>query len=147
MKNNELERIIDNLETVFRGDAWHGPSVMEMLYSIPLELVSHQKSFSKHTIAQNVFHLIAWRSFVLEKLKNNIHFDLLSEEENYGNDAQTSQQNWTNLVNELKHHQELLVRVLQGHDDSLLNKMVPGQDYDYYKLLTGLIQHDTIIWV
>ena len=25
-----LELIIDNLDTVFRGDAWHGPSVMEI---------------------------------------------------------------------------------------------------------------------
>jgi len=151
MKNNQLERIIDNLETVFRGDAWHGPSVMEMLNSIPIELVSKQKSFSKHTIAQNVFHLIAWRGFVLQKLKNNIHFDLISEEENYGNEYQNSQQNWHNLVLELRQQQESLIEVLQKQDDTLLDRIVPGQDYDFYKLLTGLIQHDTyhlgMIWV
>jgi hypothetical protein len=54
MTNNQLERIIDNLDTVFRGDAWHGPSVMEFLNSMPLDIVDVQKNFSKHTICQIV---------------------------------------------------------------------------------------------
>jgi hypothetical protein len=55
------------------------------------------------------------------------------------------------LVNKLKESQEKLIEKLSKFDDSLLNRLVPGQDYDFYKLLTGLIQHDTyhlgMIWV
>ena len=34
-----LNKIIDNFDTVFRGDAWHGPSVMEFLNSMPMNVV------------------------------------------------------------------------------------------------------------
>ncbi|WP_305952064.1 DinB family protein [Emticicia oligotrophica] len=151
MNNNQLEKIIDNLDTVFRGDAWHGPSVMEFLNSMPLDVVDARKSFSKHTICQIVFHLAAWRTFVFEKLNDNIRFDLVDDIENYGSDEEITKENWSNLVNNLKTAQEKLINKLNEFDDSLLNRLVPGQDYDFYKLLTGLIQHDTyhlgMIWV
>jgi uncharacterized damage-inducible protein DinB len=151
MNNNELDKIIDNLDTVFRGDAWHGPSVMEFLNSLPLEIVDTRKNFSKHTICQIVFHLTAWRKFVFEKLNENIHYDLLSEEDNYGSEVESNKQNWLTLVKNLQLSQENLINKLSEFDDSLLKRLVPGQDYDYYKLLTGLIQHDTyhlgMIWV
>ncbi len=149
--NNQLDKITDNLDTVFRGDAWHGPSVMEFLNSMPLEVVDVQKNFSKHTICQIVFHLTAWRKFVFEKLNENIHYDLVDEEQNYGSPTEITKENWPNLVNNLKLSQEKLLEKLAEFDDSLLNRLVPGQDYDFYKLLTGLIQHDTyhlgMVWV
>ncbi|MDZ7935741.1 MAG: DinB family protein [Emticicia sp.] len=151
MTNNQLERIIDNFDTVFRGDAWHGPSVMEFLNSMPLDIVDAQKNFSKHTICQIVFHLAAWRKFVYEKLNDNIRYDLVDEVENYGNETDISKENWPVLVKNLKESQEKLISKLAEFDDDLLNRLVPGQDYDFYKLLTGLIQHDTyhlgMIWV
>ena len=149
--NNQLDKIADNLDTVFRGDAWHGPSVMEFLNSMPLDVVDVQKNFSKHTICQIVFHLTAWRKFVFEKLNENIHYDLVDEEQNYGSVTEISKENWPNLVSNLKLSQEKLLEKLATFDDTLLSRLVPGQDYDFYKLLTGLIQHDTyhlgMVWV
>lgn len=151
MRRNELEKIIENLDTVFRGDAWHGPSVMEISRSMPAEVVDKPHAISKFTIAQIVFHLTAWREFVIQKLNDNIHFDLQTDEENYGTVEETSAQNWQNLLQNLQNKQKELIKVLENFDDSLLQKTVPGCYYDYYKLLTGLIQHDTyhlgMIWV
>lgn len=151
MNNKELERIIDNLDTVFRGDAWHGPSVMEIINSLPPDKVNVTNEFSKRTITQHVYHITSWKRFVLEKLNDNIHFSLPSEEENWGTDSEISEANWKNLVAELKNTHNQLVEKLETFDDELLEKRVPGEYYDYYKLLTGIIQHDTyhlgMIWV
>ncbi len=151
MTNNELDKIIDNFDTVFRGDAWHGPSVMEFLNSLPLEVVDARKNFSKHTICQIVYHLTAWRKFAFEKLNDNIRYDLVNDDDNYGTHEQTSKENWAILVSNLKEAQEALLEKLTVFDDTMLTRLVPGQDYDFYKLLTGLIQHDTyhlgMIWV
>ncbi|RYU94818.1 DinB family protein [Emticicia agri] len=151
MNRNELDKIIDNLDTVFRGDAWHGPAVMEFINSMSIDVVDTRKEYSKYTICQIIFHLGIWRKFVLEKLNGNIRFDLVSEEENYGTEEDITQANWPNLVSQLKKNQEELLLKLENFDDELLVKLVPGQDYNYYKLLTGLIQHDTyhlgMIWV
>ena len=98
-----------------------------------------------------MFHLTAWREFVIQKLNDNIHFDLQTDEENYGTIEETSAQNWQNLLQNLQDKQTELIELLENFDDSLLQKTVPGCYYDYYKLLTGLIQHDTyhlgMIWV
>ena len=43
------------------------------------------------------------------------------------------------------------IKTLENLDDDILEKGVPGEHYNYYKLLNGLIQHDTyhlgMIWV
>ncbi len=151
MNNKELEKIIDNLDTVFRGDAWHGPSIMEIINSLPADKVNVQHGFSKRTITQLVFHMTHWKKYVLEKLSDNIHFSLQTEEENWGPAADTSEENWKNLVTDLKDTHNRLIEKLETFDDDLLSKRVPGEYYDFYKLLTGIIQHDTyhlgMIWV
>lgn len=151
LMNKELEKIIDNLETVFRGDAWHGPSVVEILNSLPPKVVDQKHGFSKRTISELVFHLVAWRKFIMEKLNDNIHYSLETDEDNWGTKEITSNENWPKLIKLLKDTQSELVALLEEKDDELLNKRVPGEHYDFYKLLTGMIQHDTyhlgMIWV
>lgn len=147
----ELEKIIENLDTVFRGDAWHGPSMMEIINSLPVKAVDQKHGLSKRTISQLMFHLLAWRKFIIEKLDENIHYQLETEEQNWGTPTETSAENWPKLIQELKETQEALLDKLENLDDSLLQKRVPGEYYDFYKLLTGMIQHDTyhlgMIWV
>ncbi|UBM58836.1 DinB family protein [Marinilongibacter aquaticus] len=147
----ELDRIIDNLETVFRGDAWHGPSVTEVLNSLKPDLVDKRHEFSKRTIAELIYHLIAWRKFAIEKLNDNIHFVLDTEEANWGGEDITSKANWPKLKQLFADTQKELIRLLEERDDSLLDNRVPGEYYDFYKLLTGIMQHDTyhlgMIWV
>jgi uncharacterized damage-inducible protein DinB len=151
MATIQLERIIDNLDTVFRGDAWHGPSVMEMINSLPAEKVAQKQSFSSQTISQHIFHLIAWRKFAFEKLSDNIHYGLESEEDNWGTAEDLKPENFKTLVETLKASHQKLLKKLDEFDDDLLEKSVPGEYYTFYKLLNGLIQHDTyhlgMIWV
>lgn len=151
MSTKEIDKIIDNLNTVFRGDAWHGPSLMEIIQSLPENIVSQKHGFSKRTICELVFHLTAWRKFVIQKLDDNIHFSLDTEEDNYGTKELTLSSNWKNLIEDLKNTHKELNDKLESFDDTLLERRVAGEDYDFYKLLTGLIQHDTyhlgMIWV
>lgn len=151
MQNRELDRIIENMDTVFRGDAWHGPSVMEILNSLPTHAVTQKNGTSKHTIAELIFHLKAWRIFAFQKLQNNIHFSLQSEADNWGTSSETSEESWPTLVKNLKEAHTNLLQELEKFDDSLLNQRVAGEHYDFYTLLHGIIQHDTyhlgMIWV
>ena len=146
-----LELIIDNLDTVFRGDAWHGPSVMEIISSLPIEKVSAVQNFSSQTIAQHIFHLAAYRKFAIEKLNDNIHYSLETEEDNWGTEEIIKPQNYNNLIEHLKKQHFALIVELEKYDDDILEKNVPGEYYNFYKLLNGLIQHDTyhlgMIWV
>lgn len=147
----ELDRLIENLETVFRGDAWHGPSVTEILNSLKPEVVDQQHGFSKRTISELIFHLVAWRRFAIEKLNDNIHFTMDTEEANWGTPEITAKENWPQLKKLLQDTHKEFIALLDEQDDELLDKRVPGEFYDFYKLLTGIVQHDTyhlgMIWV
>lgn len=149
MVETTLSRIIDNIDTVFRGDAWHGPSVMEIINSLPESKLLESQSFSKQSIAQNIFHLTAYRRFVIEKLNDNIHFRLETDEENWGTEEELKDP--ARLKKNLLDTHNQLLKKLEAYDDGLLTKNVPGEYYDFYKLLNGLIQHDTyhlgMIWV
>lgn len=149
MVDTSLSKIIDNIDTVFRGDAWHGPSVMEIINSLPESKLREEPSISKQSIAQNIFHLTAYRRFVLEKLGDNIHFRLETEQENWGSPEQLTDPQ--KLKKDLLDTHAALIQKLESFDDQLLSRNVPGEYYDFYKLLNGLIQHDTyhlgMIWV
>lgn len=149
MVETTLTRIIDNIDTVFRGDAWHGPSVMEMINSLPESKLLENQPFSKQSIAQNIFHLTAYRKFVIEKLNDNIHFRLETDEENWGTEEELKDA--ARLKKNLLDTHNQLLKKLEEFDDELLTRNVPGEYYDFYKLLNGLIQHDTyhlgMIWV
>jgi uncharacterized damage-inducible protein DinB len=149
MVETNLSRIIDNIDTVFRGDAWHGPSVMEIINSLPESKLREKPSISKQSIAQNIFHLTAYRRFVLEKLEDNIHFRLETDEENWGTEEDLNDP--ARLKENLVSTHMTLLKKLEEFDDSLLTRNVPGEYYNFYTLLNGLIQHDTyhlgMIWV
>jgi uncharacterized damage-inducible protein DinB len=149
MGESTLTKIIDNMDTVFRGDAWHGPSVMEIINSLPVSKLQEQHTISKQSISQNIFHLTAYKKYVLEKLNDNIHFRLETDEQNWGTPEELIDhaQLKKNLID--AHNQ--LISKLEQLDDSILEKNVPGEYYNFYTLLNGLIQHDTyhlgMIWV
>ncbi|MBK6978627.1 MAG: DinB family protein [Cytophagaceae bacterium] len=124
---------------------------MEIINSLPLEKVTQKQQFSSETIAQHVFHLMAWRKFALEKLNDNIHYSLETEEDNWGNAEDIKAENFQILVENLKKSHNALIDSLESYDDELLERNVPGEYYNFYKLLNGIIQHDTyhlgMIWV
>lgn len=149
MAESTIAKIIDNMDTVFRGDAWHGPSVMEIINSLPISKLLEEHTFSKQSIAQNIFHLTAYKKYVLEKLNDNIHYRLETEQQNWGTPAELADP--TTLKENLIGAHNKLIERLEQLDDSILEKNVPGEYYNFYTLLNGLIQHDTyhlgMIWV
>ena len=80
MKNTEIQRIITLFKETFEGPAWHGPAVKEVLKGISAEQ-SLQSLDDGHNIAELVFHITAWRTFLINKLKGLEKYDV-SEEEN-----------------------------------------------------------------
>lgn len=147
----ELDRLIENMDTVFRGDAWHGPSISEVMQSLKADQIDKKHGFSKRTIGELIFHLVAWRKFLIEKLNDNIHYSLDTEEDNWGTPQITGAEGWVALKAQFQQIHGQLIDLLENFDDDLLDKRVPGEHYDFYKLINGIIQHDTyhlgMIWI
>ena len=56
----EIERILDQLKRAYEGDAWHGPSVKEVLAGVTAEQAHARPPGNAHTIYELVPHIAVW---------------------------------------------------------------------------------------
>jgi len=131
----ELQGIIQTINDAFEGEAWHGPNVIASLSKIPENKVNDRIGNS-HSIIELVSHIVSWRNFVLEKLKDNLTYDV-TDEMNF-----PSSSSWPEALMNLQESQGDLLAALSSFDEKRLHTIVPGRKYTYYKLLHGIVHHD-----
>ena len=141
---NEIERIVDQLERAYRGEAWHGPSIREVLDGVDAEAASARPVANAHTIGELVVHLLAWEKEALARLAGTGRNDLPPEE-----DWPKGAAAWRELLEELDAvHERLSVAIsaisaISECSDDILGKTVPGRPgTTVYALLHGVIQHN-----
>lgn len=140
MKNQEIQNIKILLDNTFNGPAWHGSAVQEVLKDISNK-DALKTTGSANNIAELVFHMIAWRNFLINKLKGHEDYDV-SPEENFQRIEQLSNQEWVDLKARLEASQTELQNILSKTDDQILNQIVGKRNYTFYTLIHGVIQHD-----
>ncbi|TAE32568.1 MAG: DinB family protein [Cytophagales bacterium] len=145
--NDELLRIIDLLNTTYEGEeAWHGPSLAEVIRGVTPDMAGKRITPNTHSIAELVFHMTSWRIFCVKKMQGDGTFDILTPEKNFGQFPadKIDDFEWEALQMELSLSQEELINELDKRDDDeFLEDIVPGRDYTYYDLLHGIVNHDT----
>src|SRR5256885_1288552 len=67
--NSESLRISDQLRRAFTGEAWHGPSLHELLAGITAEQARTRPLPSGHTIWELVLHIELWARIAFEATK------------------------------------------------------------------------------
>src|SRR5262245_45404415 len=65
----ESKRIADQLKRAFEGDAWHGPSLEEILDGISANQAAAKPIASAHSIWEIVLHIAAWQDVVRVRLE------------------------------------------------------------------------------
>ena len=64
---SEINRILDQTDRAFAGDAWHGPSLESLLDGISAEDASKHPVRGAHSIWELVNHIAAWNSIVRQR--------------------------------------------------------------------------------
>ena len=139
-----LTGFISEYEEVFRGEPWYGASILDSLSSIPLEQLNFKPHAAGHSIAGLVKHMLAWRKFVVEKLKGNPDYNIdLNTPADWDEQVLIhSMREWERLVEDLKASQQEIVDMLQAKQEEWWTSQVPGKDYSYQHMLRGILQHD-----
>ncbi len=136
----EVQRIEDQLHRAIGGDAWHGPSVQEILANVTVQQATKKPVRDAHSIWELLFHMSAWEGVALQRLKGDSA--PLPDDQNWplGNLPDVAEWNvaWTSFEDQ---NQQLRKAILQLGDDRLEDQ-VPGTDYTFYYLLHGVVQHD-----
>ncbi len=133
---SDSRRIQKQLETSFRGPAWHGPSLMENLAGLTAEVAAAKPVVGAHSIWEIVNHLTAWHRAVVGYADGGSYVTLTGEA-----DWPAPSGEWADAVAELESsHAAVIDRVKQASDERL-KENVPGADYSWRVLFRGIASH------
>jgi hypothetical protein len=138
--NFECLRIADQLRRAFTGDAWHGPSLRELLAGIPAEQARARPIAAAHSIWELVLHIDLYVRLALDATQGTVMPELFGTGKDWPA-AQNGSAAWAIASDRLFQGGEHLAQTIEGFADARLQDTVPGREYDFYHLFHGIVQH------
>ena len=133
----EPKRIADQLLRSLNGDAWHGPSLLELLSDVSPDRAAVQSVDGAHSIWELILHVRAWIQAAGRMLDG--HVTELIESEDW---PPTDARNWVEDVQKLSEAVEELASRIEAMSPEQLSQTVAGRSYSIYELLHGVVQHN-----
>lgn len=139
---SESNRILDQLKRAYMGEAWHGPSVSEIVSDIDPAMAAAFPLQGVHSIWEIVLHLTTWIKLARLSMEGAAMPQDLPPEEDWSTVDEVSQEAWESALKILEDEHRLLLDRVFKLKDSHLSDIVPGRNYSTYFLLHGIIQHN-----
>jgi uncharacterized damage-inducible protein DinB len=136
----EIERIADQLRRAHQGEAWHGPSLEEILKDVSAEAAIRRPIPASHNIWEIVLHIGVWESIVRRRLSGEVVLRLTPRQD-WPPVSDSSESSWKSALEELRHGHERLQQAIARLADRQLGEPVPGMGYSVYFMLHGAVQH------
>jgi uncharacterized damage-inducible protein DinB len=138
---SEIQRIGEQLQRAFEGNAWHGPAVRELLADVTAAQASGRPLPNAHSIWEITLHITTWERVVLRRLQGEMVVNLPAEQD-WPPVRDTSEAPWRQAIRDLEQANHDLRAAVTPSTEARLGDMVPGKDHSVYVMLHGIIQHD-----
>lgn len=135
----EVERIHDQLERAFEGDAWHGPALLEVLDGVSAEQAQARPLSGAHNIWELVMHIAVWEDVVRRRLDGDD--TPATADLDWHVKHGSGETAWRETLDRLKHGHQELRKAVSSLTDSRLEEETPG-GVSIYRLMHGVVQHD-----
>jgi len=76
---SETHRINSQLKRAYQGEAWHGPSLRELLDGVTAAQAAARPIANAHSIWELVNHIIAWEQIVRQRLEGETLTEIPNE--------------------------------------------------------------------
>ena len=135
------ERIADQLRRAEGGEAWHGPSVRELLAGIDAKAAAARPLPEAHTLWEILLHMTVWLEVVRRRITEGRALEPPPEED-WPAPGEPTEEAWQAAVERHQRAYRDLVELLARLDDEDLQERVAGKDYDASIMLYGIVQHE-----
>jgi hypothetical protein len=135
----EAGALARELETLSRGDAWHGPALAELLVGVSAATASARPLASAHTIWELVLHVTAWTDVFRRRLDG----EAVEEPEagDFPMPPQPTRKAWAQAMQQLfEGHRALTARVARLTEPELTRR-IPNRDFDVRFQVRAAIRH------
>jgi uncharacterized damage-inducible protein DinB len=136
---SEIQTIIDELKNIHDGDAWHGPSLKEILSGVSAEQAAAKPLANAHSIWELTLHVSAWEGVLMRRLAGMQLNE--PEEGDFPPVTDASEEAWRQTLNRLDEVHQRLIEAVATLTDDRLSEIVPGKDYTVEYMLRGLWRH------
>ena len=136
----EMERILDQYRRAWDGDAWHGPSLPEVLRDVTACQANARPIAGAHSIAEIVQHLSYWYWAAVQRVVGALVSPEHDEQWPPLRDA--SESTWKEALALLESRHQALMQTLANVRDDQLDQPILGRNYNLYVQLHGSLQHD-----
>jgi heme-degrading monooxygenase HmoA/uncharacterized damage-inducible protein DinB len=135
----EAASLAEELRVLARGDAWHGPSLEEMLAEVSPETAAARPIPKAHTIWELVLHLTGWTDVFRRRLEGTAVEE--PEQGDYPAVPEPTAEAWAEAKSGLfEAHDQLAARVSRLAPADL-DAPVPGRSFPGRFLVRGAIRH------
>lgn len=116
---DELTHIIDQIERSYRGDAWHGPSVGEVLQGVDAAQAQFRLTPGGHSIWELALHLRATVDILLGRIAGTV--GAVEDEAYWPAVPAPSEEAWRKALAELGERHDTLIAALTQFDPARLD--------------------------
>jgi uncharacterized damage-inducible protein DinB len=136
----ELRRLEEQVKRALEGDAWHGPSVLEILEDVTAAQAAAHPIAGAHSIWELVLHLSTDYGLVLRRMGGNAR--PLTQSEGWPTVPEPSAENWSDSIRMLKQlNYELRQAILSFPSQRLDEPLLAEPPYTAYTQFIGVTQH------
>ena len=139
---SEVERILDQLKRAYEGNAWHGPSIREVLAGVTAAQAHARPLENGHSIFELVQHIAVWEDVGRRRLTGDRAQIAISTPEDWPPPEEPSEAAWERAKAALDRRHQALVEAISSTPESRLNEPIFEGMSTVYVTLHGVIQHD-----
>lgn len=142
--STECSRIAEQLRRAFAGEAWHGPSLSELLSDVNNKQANSRPLAAAHSIWELTLHIGMWIKHAHASMRGVAmppFVENMPQEQNWPEIKDPGPAAWRQTVDNTLHVGEELAAATENFGDERLGETVPGRDYAFYNLFHGIVQH------
>jgi uncharacterized damage-inducible protein DinB len=136
---SELDSIVDEMQKIHDGDAWHGPALRESLAGLSPQQAAARPIASAHSIWEIVRHITVWERVFHRRLGGEPVSE--PEEGDFPQPGEINEDLWMNTLAELDAEHEKLLNVVRNLTDAGLERKVVNRDYNVRFQLHAIVRH------
>lgn len=139
---SEQKHLADTIRRAYEGDAWHGPSLSEVLAGVSSAEAS-VKEGDTHSIWELTLHITAWLDIARRRMEGEVLGDhnLTMQDDWPPVPSTVTDTEWHATLQSLAEANRKLCEAVANFPDDKLEAQVPGRDYSYSVMLHGVAQH------
>ena len=135
----EARALSRELETLVRGEAWHGPALGELIRGVSAQRAAARPVASAHTIWELVLHVAAWT----DVFRRRIEGEAVEEPEagDFPEPKAPTRRAWELATQALFEGHQALTERVAALSDADLSRRIRGRDFDVRFQVRAAIRH------